>query len=151
MYLKLFYSACALSIGIAFAVQTSINAALARGLGSSVLAATVSFGVGFAALTALAFATGQLQNAAGASFRSVPLWTLLCGGALGATIVFGSLSLVPRIGVAALAAFIIGGQLAAAAIIDHFGLFGVPVHEIGLLRIAGLMLLFAGALLVRLT
>ncbi len=151
MSLKLLYSALALSIGMAFAVQTSINAALARGISSSVLAALISFGVGFAGLTALAFATGQFQNVAGISIRSLPAWLWLSGGLLGACIVFGSLFLVPKIGVAALAAFIIAGQLAAAAIIDHFGLFGVPVHEIGLLRVAGLVMLFAGALLVRLT
>jgi transporter family-2 protein len=149
--LKLVFSALALSIGMAFAVQTSINAALARGIGSPVLAALVSFGVGFAALTAIAFATGQFQQLAGGGFRSVPMYMWLSGGLMGACIVFGSLFLVPRIGVAALAAFIIAGQLTAAALIDHFGLLGVPVHEIGLLRIVGLILLFAGALLVRLT
>lgn len=151
MSLKLVYSVIALSIGIAFAVQTSINAGLARGVGSSVLAALISFGVGFAGLTALSLVTGQFQNVAFGNFRNVPFWMWVSGGLLGASIVFGSLFLVPRIGVAALAAFIIGGQLAAAAIIDHFGLFGVPMHEIGLPRIAGLVLLFAGALLVRLT
>jgi bacterial/archaeal transporter family-2 protein len=151
MSLKLVFSALALSIGIAFAVQTSINATLARGIGSPVLATLISFGVGFAALMALSVATGQFQHVSGAGIRALPVWVWLSGGLLGASIVFGSVFLVPKIGVAALAAFVIAGQLAAAAVIDHFGLFGVPVHEIGLLRVTGLVMLFAGALLVRLT
>jgi transporter family-2 protein len=145
--LKFVYTTIALAIGISFAVQTGINTALARGIGSSVVAAMTSFGVGFAGLTLLAFTSGQLQTASG--FRELPVWIWLSGGLLGAGIVFGSIFLVPRIGVAALAAFIIAGQLGAAAVIDHYGLFGVPVIEMHLWRAVGLVLLFAGALLVR--
>ncbi len=149
MLLKLGFSLVAMAIGASFAVQTSINAGLARGIGSSILAALTSFGVGTITLMALALATGQFQVAASA--RDVPIWMWLSGGILGAGIVFGSLYLVPRIGIAALAAFVIAGQLAVAALIDHFGLFGVPIHEVGLWRIVGIVMLFAGALLVRLT
>jgi bacterial/archaeal transporter family-2 protein len=147
--MKLVYTAVALAIGMGFAVQTSINANLAKGLGSSLVAAVTSFGVGFAMLSVLAFATGQAQAVSG--FRHLPVWIWLSGGVLGAGIVFGSLYLVPRIGVAALAAFIIAGQLMAAALIDHFGLLGVPVNELNLWRVVGIVLLFAGALLVRFT
>jgi bacterial/archaeal transporter family-2 protein len=147
--LKLVLTAIALAIGISFSVQSGINAALARGIGSSVAAAMISFGVGFTALSIIALATGQLQAAPG--LRHLPVWLWLSGGLLGAFIVFGSIFLVPRIGVAALAAFIIAGQLAAASVIDHFGLFGVPVIEMHLWRAVGIVLLFAGALLVRFT
>ena len=147
MLLKLAFSLVAMAIGASFAVQTSINAGLARGMGSAILAALTSFGVGSVTLVVLALATGQFQVSSSA--RDMPIWMWLSGGILGAGIVFGSLYLVPRIGVAALAAFIIAGQLAVAALIDHFGFFGVPVHEIGLWRILGIVMLFAGALLVR--
>lgn len=145
--IKLVYTAIALAIGMGFAVQTSINANLAKGIGSSLVAAVTSFGVGFAGLCIIALATGQAQSVSG--FRHLPAWMWLSGGILGAGIVYGSLYLVPRIGVAALAAFIIAGQLLAAALIDHFGLLGVPVHELHLWRIVGIVMLFAGALLVR--
>lgn len=145
--MKLLYTAMALAIGISFAVQTGINAALARGVGSSIAAAMISFGVGFATLIVITLMTGQLQAASG--FRHLPVWVWVSGGVLGAGIVFGSLFLVPRIGIAALAAFIIAGQLTAAAMIDHYGLFGVPVIELHLWRAVGIVLLFAGALLVR--
>jgi bacterial/archaeal transporter family-2 protein len=145
--LKLVYTAIALFIGMGFAVQTSINASLAKGLGSSLVAAVTSFGVGFVMLCVLALGTGQAHTVTG--FRHLPVWMWLSGGILGAGIVYGSLYLVPRIGVAALAAFIIAGQLLAAALIDHFGFLGVPVNELNVWRVTGIVLLFAGALLVR--
>jgi transporter family-2 protein len=148
MLAKIFYSVFALAAGIAFATQSGVNAALARNIGSSLLAAMISFCVGFIALTGLAFATGQLPFAGGAT-RDVPLWMWISGGLMGAGIIYSSIFLVPRIGVAALAAFIIAGQLTAASIIDHFGLLGVPVHEMSVTRAIGLALLLCGAVLVR--
>ena len=148
MLAKTALTAMALAIGLAFALQSGINASLGRTVGSAVFAALVSFSVGTIALIGASVAMGQMG--AIATLRSVPVWMWLSGGLLGACVVYGSIFLVPRIGVAALAAFVIAGQLAAAAVIDHFGVFGVPVHEINLLRIVGIAMLFAGALLVRL-
>ena len=148
MLVKLALSAMALAIGVSFAVQSGINAALGRAVGSALFATLVSFSVGTVALIGAATVSGNIGAAQ--TLRDVPAWMWLTGGLLGACVVYGSIFLVPRIGVAALAAFIIAGQLAAAAIIDHFGVFGVPVHEINVLRIAGIAMLFAGALLVRL-
>jgi bacterial/archaeal transporter family-2 protein len=150
MLVKILFSASALTAGIAFSLQSGINAALARQIGSSLVAATISFSVGTIALTLLGFATGQLTFASG-SLRSVPVWMWLTGGLLGACIVYSSVLLVPRLGVAAVASLIIAGQLIAAAIMDHYGLLGVPVHELSLLRVTGLLLLVLGAVLVRFT
>lgn len=148
MIAKLAFSLMALAIGTAFAVQSAINAGLARHISSALLAALVSFGVGTAALTLLALASGQMASIG--SVRGAPFWLWAAGGLLGCGVVYGSIFLVPRIGVAALAALIIAGQLTAAAIMDHYGIFGVPVHEINLWRIVGIAMLLSGALLVRL-
>ena len=148
MLAKVALTAMALGIGLAFAVQSGINASLGRAVGSALFATLVSFSVGTVALTAASIASGQIG--AMATLRGVPVWMWLTGGLLGACVVYGSIFLVPRIGVAAFAAFVIAGQLAAAAVIDHYGVFGVPVHEINVMRIAGIAMLFAGALLVRL-
>ena len=148
MLVKVALTAMALGIGLAFAMQSGINAGLGRALGSAILAALVSFAVGTVALIGMVLVTGQI-GAAG-NLRGLPVWLWLSGGLFGAFIVYGSICLVPRIGVAALAAFVIAGQLTAAAVIDHFGIFGVPVHEINVARIAGIFMLLSGALLVRL-
>jgi transporter family-2 protein len=45
----------------------------------------------------------------------------------------------------------IAGQLGAALVIDHYGWFGAEVIPISLTRIAGVALLAAGVILIRLT
>ncbi|TIQ39609.1 MAG: EamA-like transporter family protein, partial [Mesorhizobium sp.] len=58
--------------------------------------------------------------------------------------------LTPRIGAAALMAFLVAGQLIAGMLVDRVGFLGVAVREISLGRVAGAVLLLAGALLIRL-
>ena len=53
----------------------------------------------------------------------------------------------PRIGVAATVGLVIAGNLAMAALIDQFGLFGQEEIAIGGLRLLGLALLAAGSAL----
>ena len=40
-------------------------------------------------------------------------------------------------------------QMAMAVVLDHYGLLGLPRHEVSLQRIAGLLLVVAGVVLVR--
>ncbi|MND03318.1 hypothetical protein D3C83_230870 [compost metagenome] len=44
---------------------------------------------------------------------------------------------------------VIVGQLAAALVIDHFGLFGAEVIPISAARVAGVLLLVGGVALIR--
>lgn len=55
----------------------------------------------------------------------------------------------PRIGIALFVAGVTVGQLAGALAYDHIGAFGLDVHHASLTRIAGLGVVFAGALIVR--
>ena len=48
-------------------------------------------------------------------------------------------------------AFAVTGQLLAGMLIDRIGFLGLAVREISLGRVAGAVLLLAGALLIRLT
>ncbi|RVA03025.1 EamA-like transporter family protein, partial [Mesorhizobium sp. M7A.F.Ca.US.002.01.1.1] len=77
-------------------------------------------------------------------------WLFVAGGMLGGFYVTLSTILTPRIGAAALMAFLVAGQLLAGMLIDRVGFLGVAVREISLGRVAGAVLLLAGALLVRL-
>ena len=71
------------------------------------------------------------------------------GGLLGAFFVTAAVTLVPRLGVAMTFSLIIAGQMLVTIIIDHFGLLGVPVKEISLVRVAGILLITAGVVLIR--
>ena len=65
----------------------------------------------------------------------------------GAFIVFSITLAAPRIGTFATLALIITGQLALGAVIDRYGLFGLQQIPLTSYRIAGIILLAAGAAL----
>lgn len=146
MVATLMFGILAVLVGVGISFQSAINASLARGLESSLLAATISFSVGTVVLFTLALISGQLV--AGAGWRSIPLLYWVMGGLIGAAFVSSVIFLAPRIGIASLLSFAIAGQLLSAVIIDHFGLVGAIERSFTLMRAAGLALLVIGALLV---
>ncbi|MBM3928780.1 MAG: DMT family transporter [Sphingomonadales bacterium] len=131
--------------GIGVAAQAPTNAVLARTAESTLLAALISFGVG---TVAIAIAWAATDRTSPAVLRDAPTWAWL-GGIYGAIYVATAAYAVPRLGVATMLMIAIGGQLAAAVVIDHFGLFGLRPQPVSVSRIAGLMLVFAGVVLVR--
>jgi transporter family-2 protein len=46
-------------------------------------------------------------------------------------------------------AWVLAGQMLAAMALDHFGLLGYPLHPLSLGRLAGIILLIAGVLMIR--
>lgn len=134
--------------GAFVAVQAPINAELARGLGSTIAAATVSFLAGAIVLGVLTFAFSRAQGTV-IDWRVPAPWLFVVGGCLGAVYVTSTIILIPRLGAAALMAFLVAGQLIAGMVIDRIGLLGVAVREISVGRIAGALLLVAGAVMVR--
>jgi transporter family-2 protein len=76
-----------------------------------------------------------------------PAWMWL-GGFFGAFVVLTITVTAPRIGVAAVVALLIAGQLAMGALIDRFGWFGVEQVPLGWQRLLGIALLAAGTALV---
>ncbi len=136
--------------GAFIAVQAPINAQLARGLGLPVAAAFFSF---LSGTVVLGIVTVVMTRAQGISldWKAPAPWLFVAGGLLGGFYVTLSTVLVPRIGAAALMAFLVAGQLIAGMLLDRIGFLGFAVREISLGRIAGAVLLLAGALLVRLT
>jgi bacterial/archaeal transporter family-2 protein len=79
---------------------------------------------------------------------NLPPW-VFTGGLIGAVFLFVSLFAAPRLGIATTIAVLIAGQLAAALVVDHFGWLGVPVRPVNPFRVAGVLCLLAGVLLIR--
>ncbi len=131
--------------GVLVGMQAPVNSRLGRELGS-VQAATFSFMVGTVALVLVALlfygGLGSFGNAGKA-----PTWALV-GGLLGAVYVTVAILTVRTLGVSGLTAIVISGQLAAAVVIDRFGLLGIAKQPIPPTRILGLVLLVLGVLLV---
>jgi len=132
--------------GTLVALQAPTNALLARGAGSPVNAALISFAVGTVALVAVALALGVRPNAA--EVRALP-WYAWTGGLYGAVFVAVAAFAAPRMGVTYFLMVAIAGQLVMALLLDRLGAFGIPRVEISPVRVAGVLLVLAGAFLVR--
>jgi transporter family-2 protein len=138
----------ALIAGGLIALQAPINAEAAARLGHPLTAAAMSFVVGTVGLIILVLLFAP-ESARLASFKSLPLYMLLGGGVLGAIYVTVNLILAPRIGVAAIMALGIAGQLFTALLVDRLGLFELVERGLTLGRVGGALLVLVGALMVR--
>ncbi|MEM7191883.1 MAG: DMT family transporter [Pseudomonadota bacterium] len=138
----------ALIAGGMIAMQGPINAQVAAHLGNPASAALWSFLVGTTALGVFVvlFARGSTDFGA---LTSMPVYMLIGGGLLGAFYVLVSLILTPKIGIAAVMALGIAGQLSAALLFDRFGLFELVQRDLSVGRVSGVLLVFVGALMVR--
>ncbi|GGH07452.1 hypothetical protein GCM10007036_02320 [Alsobacter metallidurans] len=139
----------ALLAATALPIQAAINAQLARGVGSPIVAAAISFAAGAAVLALVAVVLVRDLPPLGEIART-PLWLFVAGGALGTLYVTSNVVLAPKLGAATLFSFAIAGQLLAALAMDQFGLLGLATRELSVGRIAGAVLVLAGALMVRL-
>ena len=133
---------------------------VAGGIGGAVQAALMGrFGERVGTLEAFAFATlltaligaailligrGSFHGYADAARQPVWLWT---AAAMSALIVVGITYAAPRIGTTAAIGIIVAGNLATAAVIDRFGLFGLERIAFGWERVLGIVLLAVGAAL----
>jgi transporter family-2 protein len=111
-----------------------------------VRASFVSFAVG-----AIVLLVVVLIAARGGGHRAgaAPWWAWV-GGAIGASYVVSSIVVAPRLGSAAFFGLVVASQLMASVLIDRFGWLGFAQRQVGPMRLAGVVLLVAGALFVRL-
>ena len=144
MLTRLLLGGMMVAVGVLAAMQPPINAALARRTGP-LPATTVSFIVGALALFILTLLMRETGGFGGV--REVPWWQL-SGGLIGAVFVFATVVMIPRLGAAGVVAALVTGQLAGGMMIDRLGLFGLPQTALSPVRLAGLVLLLVGGLLV---
>lgn len=137
----------ALLAGACIPTQAGINARLSLLTRSPVLAAAISFLVGTLVLLGYVLAS-RLPLPEWRSAAAQPWW-LWSGGALGAFFVATTIYLAPRLGATSMLALILAGQMLAALALDHCGALGYPLHPLSCGRIAGVLLVVAGAYMVR--
>lgn len=133
-------------IGTLLPVQAGLNAELTKILKNPFMGAFISFFTGTLTLGLILLfqkaPLGDLKRLAG-----IPPQYFL-GGMMGALFVGSSIFLIPRMGATAMMAAFVTGQLLSSIIIDHNGWLHLPVYAITPQRIAGIILLFVGLLLV---
>jgi transporter family-2 protein len=141
------YLLFAVAAGTMLPFQFGINAQLSHWVGSPIRAAFVSFLVGTIALLIVsAFVRKPLPSLE--RLGDVPWWVWI-GGVLGAFYVGGSIVTAPKLGAVTLAAAIVFGQTLASVLVDQFGWVGFKEHHASPGRLAGVVLVAAGVVLVR--
>lgn len=142
----LHYALIMLAAGLGIPVLAALNAALGQYIGSPAAAGVVLFAVAFLAAVAYCILTGPqaLFQVASAPKH------LLLAGFLVAFYVLSITHVAPHFGVGNAVFFVLLGQLASAAAIDHFGLFGAQVNPLTLTRSAGIAVMALGVWITQL-
>ena len=140
---RIFALVAATLAGAVVATQSPTNAALGRTIGD-LRAVVANFLVGGIAIAVVALVIGGgLGGLSGDPVR----WHYL-GGLAGAGFVTVAVLTVRPLGVTLQTAAIIAGQLAMAAVVDHYGLLGVEVRPLTAAHAGGLGLLAAGVAVI---
>jgi transporter family-2 protein len=142
------YAGFAFVVGAGLAAQAAVNTGLREYVGGPVIAAAVSFLVGLIFLLVVALIAGAASGVSPLRLAAAPWWAWV-GGVIGAIYILASIVLTPKVGVGVVISLAVAGQLVGALIIDQFGLFGLPAHQLSPLRAVGVALLICGAVLVR--
>ncbi len=132
-------------VGVGIAIETPTNALLGKTSGSVLWASLVSFVVG---TLILALAAALTRPRLPDGWSAATPWYAWVGGAYGAAVVLASAWATPKLGAGTTLVVIVASQVALGVALDHFGLLGLTPHPAGWLRLLGVVVVTAGAVLV---
>jgi len=140
-------AAWAFAAGALIPVMGTLNAGLARSLGSAPVAAVVLFAIALAGTTLVCLLARQsLPDAA--AFAAPPR-TVYLGGLIVAFYVVSVTLLIPMFGVGNTIMFAMTAQIVLSAVMDQIGLFGAPLRPVSVIRLIGIALMLAGLFLTQ--
>ena len=137
----------ALGAGISVAVQQVLNGGLRTALQSPAWAGFVSYIGGL--LTMIVVLVALREQIPSWKLVTATPWWAWSGGILGGVFILLVILLLPPLGAATLLALVVAGQMFAAVIMDHFGVFGLAQHPVSISRLAGVVLVIAGVVLIK--
>ncbi len=135
----------AMGVGLAMAVQTSLNAQLRTHVGSALNAALISFMIGTVVLAVMVFLQQQDRPSI-TNLQHIP-WYLWLGGCLGVYAISMSIYTAPKLGLLSFTGLMIFGQVVSSMLIDHFAWLGIERNPISMTRFLGAIVIFIGVLL----
>jgi transporter family-2 protein len=142
--MKLPFLSFTLVLGVVLAVHLAMNSLVGSTLKNPRVSNAVFWCIG--ALAALAISATAWRPGTLAAFERVhPL--LFLAGALGASLVFAIIWLIPQVGARAVFVALIAGQVLGGMVLSHFGWLGSPVQKVSLVNGFGALVLIAGVLL----
>ena len=143
------YRIAGIGIGMASACQAAVNGYLGRLLDSSLNGSFVSFTVGMIALGVINLLMRNHIRIKGEPGAKDPWWIWL-GGVFGGTCVLGTVYFVKLLGVGLMVLATTGGTTIGSVLVDRFGIFGAQKKKISARTIIGLVIMIAGAAMVKL-
>jgi transporter family-2 protein len=135
----------AIAAGISLVVQQALNANLRTALSSAAWSGFMSYFLGVVCMAAFALLLQDPIPSVATASR-IP-WYAWSGGLFGAIFIGLAIVLIPQLGAATFFALLIAGQMLGSIVFDHFGVLGVPVHPVSVLRVAGAALLVSVVLI----
>ncbi|ACR31074.1 DMT family transporter [Burkholderia glumae] len=137
----------ALVAGALVPLQAGSNAALGRALGHPLWATVASLLVSLLCVLPALFVFHAQAPLLGRAAQ-LPVW-IWFGGVAGVIYITSALVLTPRLGATSFIVSVIAGQMLTSLLIDNYGLMGLPVKPANPGRVAGVLLILAGMLLVQ--
>lgn len=138
----------ALVIGVSATMQPTLNTSLSSKVGLG--ATLVLNGALVLALSLIYYFVTPQNGKPGLAGLTEVTWYECLGGPFGFCIVILSVLLFPRLGAGLTFALAIFAQFFLAALVDHYGLFGMPRDPLTVWRIVGLCFLALGAGILKL-
>ena len=140
------YAGIMLLAGVGIPILAALNAGLGLRIGSAPAASVIALSVAMSAALVTTLATGTVPR--GIEWSGIAPHFYL-GGLFMAFYLLSITFIAPKFGVGNAVFFVLLGQIASAAAIDHFGLFGADRASIGGMRILGIALMAVGVFLAR--
>ena len=134
-------------VGVGIAIETPTNALLGKTSGSVLWASLISFVVGTIVLSLAAL---LVRPRLPPGWAAATPWYAWVGGVYGAALVLISAWATPKLGAGTTLVIIVASQVALGVALDHFGLLGLAQHSASWLRLCGIGVVAAGALLIAL-
>ena len=140
------YAGIMLLAGVGIPILAALNAGLGLRIGSAPAASVIALSVAMSAALVTTLATGTVPR--GIEWSGIAPHFYL-GGLFMAFYLLSITFIAPKFGVGNAVFFVLLGQIASAAAIDHFGLFGADKASIGGMRMLGIALMAVGVFLAR--
>lgn len=132
--------------GAMLPTQAGFNGQIARHISSFMGASLISFSVGTLAIFIVTLCLRELPSVTALKGLNAWQWST---GMMGAFYICTAVLVAPKIGASLFMALILAGQLTMAITLDHFGWAGYKQTPISLEKIAGVLLIFVGVILIR--
>lgn len=143
---KIIWIGMAFIAGAFLPMQAGMNNKLAKTGGNPVYASTISFAVGMVALVIYILLTSQ--NISWRGLKDAPSYAWM-GGILGAFYVTVIVLAYPKIGPGLMFGLVVAGQMLVSMLMEHFQLMGTTAQPISIGRIAGMLLIVGGVILMK--